>query len=325
VAPPIRSTVVARAAVAAVLVAATVAPWLAAARADDSLEQGPALSAFAQSSGRNGNTLKWLPHRPQPGDSVRTAPVSERITRVAATSAIRAVPRPASNPMNDPFGDNKTELLTAASPGSLGSDLLEPPEPTPPGALPSPLPTEEPPKEPYVPGPPEATITRPIELEPLAAQPSVGGIECPKNPDQYFQPIGKLDADISYKQTAKPPEECPLAQKTFEPRCWAPTTFLWKSTGLCHKPLYFEEVQLERYGHTVGPLLQPIVSGAHFFLTVPVLPYQMGLTPPGECMYTLGYYRPGSCAPYTLDPIPLSARAALAEGGVMTGLVFLIP
>ena len=71
--------------------------------------------------------------------------------------------------------------------------------------------------------------------------------------------------------------------------------------------------------------MQPVISGAHFFVTVPVLPYKMGLYPPEECIYTLGYYRPGSCAPYLLDPIPLSIRAGLAEAGVWTGMVFLVP
>ena len=78
-------------------------------------------------------------------------------------------------------------------------------------------------------------------------------------------------------------------------RCgWAATDFHWSATGLCHRPLYFEEVNLERYGYTVSPLLQPAISGAHFFLTIPTLPYKMVAQPPKECVYTLGYYRPGS-------------------------------
>ena len=84
-------------------------------------------------------------------------------------------------------------------------------------------------------------------------------------------------------------------------------------------------MHLERYGHSWGPFLQPVISGGHFFLTVPVLPYKMGLALPGECMYTLGYYRPGSCAPYMLDPLPLSIRAALLEGGAWVGAAAVIP
>ena len=82
---------------------------------------------------------------------------------------------------------------------------------------------------------------------------------------------------------------------------------------------------MERYGHMCGPWLQPFASGANFFLTFPILPYKMGLELPNECMYTLGYYRPGNCAPYMLDPIPLSVRAALFEGGAWVGGVFAFP
>ena len=47
--------------------------------------------------------------------------------------------------------------------------------------------------------------------------------------------------------------------------------------------------------------------------------------PPRECIYPLGYFRPGSFVPYHCNRIPLSLRGAAAEGGVATGLIFLIP
>ncbi|MDZ7615866.1 MAG: hypothetical protein U1E05_02615, partial [Patescibacteria group bacterium] len=121
------------------------------------------------------------------------------------------------------------------------------------------------------------------------------------------------------------PRDCPLGDKKYEPRLWAQTTFTWKASALCHKPLYFEDVHLERYGHSWGPLLQPVMSGAHFFGNVLVLPYKVGMDPPGECMYTLGYYRPGNCAPYMLDPIPISVRGAVVAGGALVGGVYAIP
>jgi len=108
----------------------------------------------------------------------------------------------------------------------------------------------------------------------------------------------------------------------FAGRHFLRTNFAWKATGTCHKPLYFEDVQLERYGHSWNPVVQPFMSAAHFFVSVPLLPYKMGLNPPGECVYTLGYYRPGSCAPYLLEPIPLSLRAAIFEGLGATAFAF---
>lgn len=109
------------------------------------------------------------------------------------------------------------------------------------------------------------------------------------------------------------------------PRCWAEVTYMWKASALCHKPLYFEDVHLERYGHSWGPYVQPLVSGAHFFGTLPVLPYKMGLKTPNECVYTLGHYRPGDCAPYLIDPVPFTWRAAWFQAGGVLGVAAFLP
>ena len=119
------------------------------------------------------------------------------------------------------------------------------------------------------------------------------------------------------------PCECALGLRTtFPGRHWGPMTFTWKASAQCHKPLYFEDVQLERYGHSWNPVLQPFLSAGHFFVSVPLLPYKMGLTPPCECMYTLGYYRPGDCSPYMIEPTPLSLRAGAFQALGATGFAF---
>lgn len=121
------------------------------------------------------------------------------------------------------------------------------------------------------------------------------------------------------------PSECSLGMEPFTGRYFAQTTFTWKASALCHKPIYFEDLQLERYGHTAGPIVQPFLSGAHFFVSIAALPYAMGVYPPNECIYQLGLYRPGSCAPWLIDPIPISLRGAILEAGVIVGGIYLIP
>jgi hypothetical protein len=138
------------------------------------------------------------------------------------------------------------------------------------------------------------------------------------------------DIDLSIRIAGTPgedfPFECSIDDGTpFSPRAWYEVTYMWKAAANCHKPLFFEDVHLERYGHSWGPGLQPIVSGAHFFSRLPVLPYQMGLTPPNECIYPLGHYRPGNCAPYMIDPIPFTWRAAIFEAGAWVGGAAIIP
>lgn len=121
------------------------------------------------------------------------------------------------------------------------------------------------------------------------------------------------------------PTECTLGDDQYVPRAWDLVSFTWKASALCHKPLYFEETGLERYGHTMGPLLEPVHSGAHFFKNVALLPYKMGINPPHECRYALGYYRPGSCAPWLVPPVPISLRGGLLQAGAVLGGVYLIP
>jgi hypothetical protein len=137
------------------------------------------------------------------------------------------------------------------------------------------------------------------------------------------------DVDLDIAVGGRPgndyPCECRLEGDTFEPRRFASTTFTWKAAGYCHKPLYFEDWQLERYGHSHGPLADSVFSAAHFFTTLPVLPYKMGVELPWECVYPLGYYRPGSCAPWTVAAVPISWRGMAVEAATVTGIVFLLP
>jgi len=122
------------------------------------------------------------------------------------------------------------------------------------------------------------------------------------------------------------PEECAIDGKEFYGRHFSQTYFMWKASAVSTKAAYFEDTQLERYGHTkVGPALQPVLSGVKFFATIPILPYKMGVTPPKECVYTLGHHRAGNCAPYMAEPFPISPRGALFQAGAVTGAIFAIP
>jgi len=152
-----------------------------------------------------------------------------------------------------------------------------------------------------------------------------------------FRPITQLTANAALPPGVLPDQvEPPPGQPQPEPMRevgdmrfeggWAESNYPWSATCLCHAPLYFEEINLERHGYQCNPVIQPLVSGAHFFLTVPTLPYQLTVHPPRECIYTLGYYRPGDCVPWRRQcPFPWDPRAAAVEAGFAVGLVFLLP
>ncbi len=134
-----------------------------------------------------------------------------------------------------------------------------------------------------------------------------------------------LDIRVGGRAGNDYPCECRLTGETFTPRSFTPTTFTWKAAGYCHKPLYFEQWNLERYGHSYGFVPDLFLSGAHFFVTLPILPYKMGVELPWECVYPLGYYRPGNCAPWTCPAVPISGRGLAVEAATITGAVFLLP
>jgi hypothetical protein len=237
--------------------------------------------------------LQPVPSEPALGQATPTAPTLEQ-------------PAPAK-----PKGEGYLPGLTPAAPGLM-------PE------LPAPATeAEKSSKPPVLLVPPAETRSKKTE----ARQPQLSEQEtitkehefketCPSAKD--LKKIRDLTTNIA-PDAGDLPQDCPLGNEVFKPRCWSPTTFAWTASGLCHKPLYFDDTSLEVYGHMWGPLLQPIMSGARFFGTFLILPYEMGLELPGECIYALGDYRPGDCAPYQLDPLPLSVRAALFEAGAWTG------
>lgn len=99
----------------------------------------------------------------------------------------------------------------------------------------------------------------------------------------------------------------------------------WDAANIWHQPLYFDDPILERYGQTPLPQIQPALSAAHFFGTIPLLPYKMAIDRPFDCVSTLGYYRPGDPTPCLSRRLPRDPRAFAWESGAWLGLVFLVP
>jgi hypothetical protein len=142
-------------------------------------------------------------------------------------------------------------------------------------------------------------------------------------------PANSMSASIT--NSANRPSDC--SEGLFLPpqpgiaRATSVTPFNWQATNFFHRPLYFDDTPLERYGQTKHPLLQPVISGGRFFGTFLVLPYKMGIDRTGDCVSTLGYYRPGSCTPCIRERLvpALEGDAALLEAGAALALIFILP
>jgi hypothetical protein len=156
-----------------------------------------------------------------------------------------------------------------------------------------------------------------------------------------FRPIGELGIGIAQPHGDMPTD---FAQPCWEQintgantsRCWPVLTYQWDATCLCYQPLYFEEVNAERYGYICNDYcncccspqdcLQSACSAAHFFGTVPALPYCLLAQCPTECVYTLGHYRPATCGvPWRWNYPPCKPGAGAGAAGIYTGLIFAIP
>lgn len=101
----------------------------------------------------------------------------------------------------------------------------------------------------------------------------------------------------------------------------------WEAPGIYYHPLYFEEVNVERYGSSPRYLgwAQPALSAAHFFSNVASLPYQMGAQPPCQYVDPAEHGRPGCPGSYEIPLPPWSWRGLAAESAVALGVVLLFP
>lgn len=138
-----------------------------------------------------------------------------------------------------------------------------------------------------------------------------------------YQPEMHIRTDIDPSLQA--PEEVALATDGVSQRQMTPTCFQWQASDIYHNPLYFEDPALERYGHSRHPLVQPFASVGRFGVQLVGLPYQMALDSPCKKMYTLGWYRPGECAPKQYPNFPWNTKAAVVQGVAVTGGIFLFP
>jgi hypothetical protein len=254
------------------------------------------------------------------------------------------------DPLANPFSDGlpRSPFRTSAMqspPEELSEQPVMQPDEAGGDAMAQPNPFELPPQQPEAAPPQLAPDTAPGPLQNgnvpdagFGPVPSPGRLPDPKADCEEMRQrlrANRLNVQTSRSivrldptEPGETPYSCTVLVQTRglnEGRDWQSTCYTWKASGLCHKPLYFEQAHMERYGHSFGPVLDSVISGAHFFATVPVLPYKMGLQPPCECVYPLGEYRPGNCAPRYIEPVPFSLRAAAAEAAVFTGLGAALP
>ncbi|WP_437224474.1 hypothetical protein SH661x_003645 [Planctomicrobium sp. SH661] len=245
-------------------------------------------------------------------------------TRPARPSIVKSVPTPYFETAADSQPEGQSPPISLPDFLDSGSQAIAQVEPTRPSSLMPPEPIAETGQVPgsglsnfTIPGM-EDTVFRPIsQIEPYYDYSPTG-----KRPYEYVCP---QPSNIPDEDRTRCPEFLPLPKGGSTDRQFAMIDYQWVPTDLQHKPLYFEDVALERYGQQYPCGIQPFVSVGKFAVQGIGLPYQIAIDPVWRDIYTLGYYRPGDPAPELIYQVPINLKAAAAAGGVYTGLIFLFP
>ena len=162
-----------------------------------------------------------------------------------------------------------------------------------------------------------------------------------KSPQNYLpvqRPIGQISIDVRPKPKGTSntvPENLALQSVGDSPMVFAARademitdpmmqTALSRSHVFGYQPLYFEEVNLERYGRSYGHF-QPALSGLRFFATVPSLPYAMTVHSPNKTYTWRWPYEAGWGAPKVRELEPLQWKPGMVQAAAVTGLIFVVP
>lgn len=165
---------------------------------------------------------------------------------------------------------------------------------------------------------PASELPAPIttEAQPMFAPLQLSGIN--RATTSIATPKGEVPLNLA--ERAMPGAPQPLAPPDEAIHVTAPFYSTPRVPDFTHRPLYFEERALERNGRTIG-VLQPGLSAAHFFGTIPILPYKMGAQPEARPVYT----GDGIDPPSDHLTIRQRVRGVMAEAGVILGLNYALP
>jgi len=175
-----------------------------------------------------------------------------------------------------------------------------------------------------VPMPKELTCPTNLSVDGTAPKIELSKILGELKPQEEIFGNLKIDPSaITTEAVEAPSQRLQLADGSLA--AWQGDVYCWTAPNFFHNPLYFEQVNLERYGQGTHSCLQPAASGVQFFATIPILPYKIGGQEWCERVYTLGHRRPGNRNPYQVHYHPFSWTGVTYQAAATTGVVFIVP
>jgi hypothetical protein len=120
------------------------------------------------------------------------------------------------------------------------------------------------------------------------------------------------------------PDEPVVSADPYPGRHWPMMSEFVEPAYVCHGRLLLEQKNFERYGWDLG-IVAPVVSAGAFFVDMAMLPYNLATAPCRCYECSAGQCLPGDPVPMLLYPPELSATGAVAETGVILGLLAIFP
>jgi hypothetical protein len=154
-----------------------------------------------------------------------------------------------------------------------------------------------------------------------------GGDE--SGPDRELRPVTEVPLDIrpSAGEMPTPPAglvELPTTLDAHENGEWPAVVCSYTPWTICYRPLYFEQIELERYGDSWG-IVQPGVSAVYLFGSAIAMPYKMVVRPPRSCVCSNGFSRCEDCRPPGYRQFEWNWKAAAIEAGIVAGVMIALP
>jgi hypothetical protein len=222
-------------------------------------------------------------------DAVSSTPLAPAVLTQSHPSPARVQPIPVTFPASPSgswqlFSEDTFAAISPVQP-LAAFDVAEPAEPDfapPPGRLPPPAPGEGQ----YL--PPEA----PLEMDPVPQQlPEARQSHLADSYAALNKPLGAIGLTRGLGGPS-PENLAAVIDPALEPivlwgtpwACPRPTRY---SMCFCHRPLYFEDPNLERCGLHAG-CCQSLISATQFFGSIVLLPAKMAVHCPDELVHTLG-------------------------------------
>lgn len=122
--------------------------------------------------------------------------------------------------------------------------------------------------------------------------------------DEAFKPLDQIEVVPRLERPVLPVDQAvdlfaasaPASPEALRRADWQTSVYAWTPPEFFHRPLYFDDQALERYGQSTHPRLQPAISTTKFFKDAVFLPYYLVIDGHRQWVSPLGWERPGSYA-----------------------------